>query len=166
MSEIYVWFDESTREASGACHYRLLDIDHSLKNIYPSSFILTCEDDEPISKERIVINSVEFRHLDKDNKLIYRGKGSDVVTYLTKMMREEFKNYMTNWCNQNSFISDLNNEPVDEFLPYDALIVELIYASNLYNLRKDKEVENIIKFVEVTNGYIYNRSIKFLINNL
>ena len=81
-------------------------------------------------------------------------------------MKEEFKNYMTNWCNQNSFISDLNNEPVDEFLPYDALIVELIYASNLYNLRKDKEVENIIKFVEVTNGYIYNRSIKFLLNNL
>lgn len=81
-------------------------------------------------------------------------------------MREEFKYYMLTWCEQNSFLSELNNEPTDEFLPYDLLITELIYASNMYNLRKDIQVENIIKFCQVTNGYIYNRSIKFLINTL
>lgn len=81
-------------------------------------------------------------------------------------MREEFKNYMSTWCEQNSFTAELNNDPTDEFLPFDALITELIYASNMYNLRKDKDVENIIKFVQITDGYIYHRSIKFLLNNL
>lgn len=88
MREIYVWFDDSTKqEHDWNTHYKLLDKLGELESInIPnlSLILLQYEDVEPISKERIVVNTHGWNHYSENNELI-GNVGRSIELYLTKL---------------------------------------------------------------------------------
>lgn len=88
MREIYVWFDDSTRQENDwNTHYKLLDKLGEIESVnIPnlSLILLQCEDIEPISKERIVVSTDGWKHYSENNELI-GNIGRSIELYLTKL---------------------------------------------------------------------------------